>query len=66
MNMYKALTALRKMLLGLVGVLGIFAVAACSDGGLNLPLGSDEEKTNKVDVDSDLKGSTMRLSLIHI
>ncbi|KAA9243559.1 MULTISPECIES: VWA domain-containing protein [Corynebacterium] len=62
MNMYKALTALRKMLLGLVGVLGIFAVAACSDGGLNLPLGSDEEKTNKVDVDSDLKGSTMRIA----
>ncbi|WP_040361885.1 VWA domain-containing protein [Corynebacterium amycolatum] len=50
------------MLLALVGVLGIFTVAACSDGGLNLSLGSDDEKTNKVNVDSDLKGSTMRIA----
>ncbi|WP_258867124.1 VWA domain-containing protein [Corynebacterium amycolatum] len=50
------------MLLALVGVLSIFTVAACSDGGLNLSLGSDDEKTNKVNVDSDLKGSTMRIA----
>lgn len=62
MNVDKVPTTLRKILLALIGVLGIFAVGACSDGGLNLSLGSDDEKTNKVNVDSDLKGSTMRIA----
>lgn len=62
MNVEKVPTTLRKVLLALIGVFGIFAVAACSDDGLNLSLGSDDEKTNKVNVDSDLKGSTMRIA----